>query len=213
MSRSAVALVVPPLIPDVGHFNLAKGGGVSQSAVLHYHLIAKLSGSAARDDRPAAVHLPPRRRRRRHYLRMAVSDTYNSKGFAEPSPVADPVDPTTDQLTPDGVGSATGTGTLTTQIVIGAHLDSPCCRCRSATTKLDGLQGQWAYQETTEMVFSQQPRTRPRTRASRATSEVISPTPQALENSSLGRQTRSSAAADLVAPSDLPPISLPRRWR
>lgn len=200
------ALVIPPLIPDVGHFNLAKGGGVSQSAVLHYHLIANLSGSLhATTVLPLYSYLPEDGGGG-EYMQMAVSDTFNSNGFAEPSPVGDPgVDPTTDQLTLDGVGSATGTGTQTTQIVIGAHLGQPQLPMPIGTTQLQGLQGQWAYQETSASVFSQ---TADATKGQSftAVSQVINPTPQALQASSLVQADTIQRAADLVVPSDLPPI-------
>jgi transglutaminase-like putative cysteine protease len=199
------ALVVPPLIPDVGHFNLAKGGGVSSSAVLHYNLTANLYGSLhATTVLPLYSYLPSSGNGQ--YLQMAVSDTFTGKGFAEPVPVADTgIDPTSDQLPLDGVGSAASTGTSSTQIVIGPHLGQPQLPLPIGTTQVQGLQGQWAYQQSSATVFSQVADAT-KNQSFTAVSEVINPTPQTLQASSLSAADKVSKAADTVVPTDLPPI-------
>ena len=200
------ALVVPPLIPDVGHFNLAKGGGISNSAVLHYNLTANLFGSLRSSTVLTVYSYQTSGSTGGEYLQMAASDNFGSNGFAEPVPVADPDINPLDTSTPlplDGVGPAATTGTINTTIAIGPHLGQQQLPIPIATTQIPGLQGQWSYEQTTSTVFSQ---AKDATRNQRYTtlSDVINPSPRTLQASSLTSADKDSKAADLLVPPDLP---------
>lgn len=202
----ATALVVPPLIPDLGHFNLAKGGGVAPSAVVHYNLTANLAGSLHSTTKLAmySYQAGPPADSQGEYLRMAASDTFSSSGFTEPSPAADPgVDPTIDPLLTDGVGAPANAPTITTQIVVGPHFGQQELPIPVGTTLIANLQGRWSYEQVSATVFS------PDTDASKnqayqTTSDVVNPTAEALEKSVLTAADRANRAIDLVVPGNLP---------
>jgi hypothetical protein len=202
----ATALVVPPLIPDLGHFNLAKGGGVAPSAVVHYNLTANLAGSLH-----STTKLPmysysasPPANSQGEYLRMAASDTFNSNGFTEPGPVADPgVDPTIDPLLTDGVSAPANAPTITTNIAVGPHFGQQELPIPVGTTLIENLQGRWSYEQVSATVFSTETDAS-KNQAYKTTSDVVNPTPQALENSGLTAADRANRAIDLVVPGNLP---------
>ncbi|MDX6230072.1 MAG: hypothetical protein QOI76_3462 [Frankiales bacterium] len=201
------ALVVPPLIPDLGHFNLAKGGGVAPSAVVHYNLTANLAGSLHSTTKLAMysyIASGPPANSQGEYLRMAASDSFNSNGFIEPTPAPDPgVDPTTDPLLPDGVNPPAGTPTMTTQIVVTAHFGQQELPIPVGTTQIENLQGQWSYEQVSATVFSADSEA-VKNQGYKTTSNIVNLTPQALEKSVLTAADRANRALDLVVPGNLP---------
>ena len=202
----AIALVVPPLVPDMGHFNLAKGGGRAAGSPVRYNTIAKLAGSLKQGpiEPQYSYHSSDNKG---HYLRMATLSSYSvSKGqMQQGAQLPDPVDPTSDTLSPDGVGPDAGATALTTDIAIGPQLESPLLPVPIATTKLDGLQGRWAYQLSTEMIFSpDNTQDATKNQSFRATSDLIAPTADVLENSTLTGDDITALQSEATGPSDLP---------
>ena len=200
-----VALVVPPLVPDFGHFNLAKGGGVSTSAVVHINLLASLSGSLKSS---ATIHVltydTTSAAGDGEYLRFGSSDSFSSDGFTRPSPVADnSADPTNTTLGLDGLAARATSTPLTTNIAITGQLGMPTLPIPIGTSELSGLQGQWAYQESAGTVFSSDLEAT-LNKSYTATSNPPLPGDATLEASSLKPADRAAHASDTVVPKNLP---------
>ncbi len=195
------ALVVPPLIPNLGHFNLAKGGGVSPSAVISYNLTANLFGGL-HSNTQIPVYSYVSSTGAGEYLRLAESDTFVGDGFSAPTPVADPgVDPTIDPLV-TGFGAAAGNTTHQTSIAITGQFNQKELPIPVGTTAIANLQGQWAYQRQSTTVFAASPSTKNQGYSTTAT--AIDPAPETLQKSSLTAADRLAVAADLRLPADLP---------
>jgi transglutaminase-like putative cysteine protease len=204
----AVALVVPPLIPDLGHFNLAKGGGVASNATVHYDPVAQLNGDLQQG---VTIHQYTYESSdsEGHYLRLATLDQFTAPRFFSSPLAADPgVDATADTLGLDEISAAVSSTPLTTNVAIGKQLGNKTLPIPEETTKLVGLQGTWWYQQSSASVFSPSNNGTTNQRFT-ATSEILSPLPADLQKSALITSKASdydSVSAELTVPSGLPTL-------
>jgi TgpA N-terminal domain/Transglutaminase-like superfamily len=202
----AVALVVPPLIPDLGHFNLAKGGGAAPNATVHYNPTAEVAGDLHQGP-PEHLLSYSSSDGAGHYLRWVTLDKFQPSGFSLVPLVADPgVDPAQDALAPFGLtNTSIGALALRTSIAVTHQLGIQWLPAPVTTTSLDGLQGQWSYQELADTIFSDS-----ETAADQrytTTSQELTPLPTELDKIKLPKPSDADYAAvqaDAVAPPDLP---------
>ncbi|BEP15473.1 DUF3488 and transglutaminase-like domain-containing protein [Acidothermaceae bacterium B102] len=203
----AVALVVPPLIPDLGHFNLAKGGGVASNATVHYDSVSSLGGDL-HQGATIAQYTYRASDNAGHYLRTTTLDKFNGKAFVSLARTADDgVDATSDTLIVAGASAAIPTTGLTTDIAINKQLGDRLLPIPEGTNKLEGLQGTWWYQQSSETVFGPNAAGTSNQRFT-ATSKALSPAPADLQQSqavTTKDANYSTLAADLSLP-QLPAI-------
>ena len=178
----AVALVVPPLIPDLGHFNLAKGGGVASNATVHYDSVSQLGGDL-HQGATIAQYTYRASDSSGHYLRTTTLDKFTGKEFVSLPRTADEgVDATSDTLVVQGANAAIPTTGLTTDVAINKQLGDKLLPIPEGTDKLAGLQGTWWYQQSSETVFGPNGTGTSNQRFT-ATSRALAPAPADLQQS------------------------------
>ena len=204
----AVALVVPPLIPDLGHFNLAKGGGVSSNAIVHYDSVSTLGG-----DLHQGAILPQYTYQANdgagHYLRTRTLDEFTGKDF-ESVPLVARLRRRRNRGHAGGQGGRRQRPHLCPHDLGGDHRTARPggAAIPEGTTRLEDLEGIWSYQSATETVFGPT-RNSTRNQQFTATSKGLSPQPAELQKSIAltSKDTEYAAvSADLQLPKSLPAV-------
>ena len=144
-----------------------------------------------------------------HYLRLATLDRFDKNRFLSSPLVPDPgVDPTSATLTLGGVNPSVASLTLSTVVTISSQLGNKTLPIPTTTTRLDGLEGPWFYQQSSASVFSAG-KDGTRDQHFTATSKVLTPQPSQLQASkpvTAADADYASVAADLAVPAGLPAV-------